>query len=329
MPLPRARFIFNPRSGHNARNPWLLEYARAFITRHRLDADLVATERPRHATELALRALDDGRRLVIAIGGDGTMNEVATALIGSDATLGLVPCGSGNGLGRHLGIPGPGKGAFRALLEGHTRLIDTGLAAGHPFFNAMGLGFDAEISARFNALGSRGLRAYARTTLKTLLGYRPQPYTVRADGDAPIATSAFLIAVANSDQYGNDCYIAPSARVDDGVLDLTLVRRLTLFNALPLAERLFTKRIDGSPSVLRLRAPRFVIERAVSGPIHTDGEVRDCGREVEVRVRPASLRIAVPSPRQPGRFWFSARRRQSAEAADAGPRNSVARGHEG
>ena len=297
--LPRARFIFNPRSGHNARNPWLMAYTRDFIAKHRLDADLVATERPGHATELAWRALETGCRLVVAIGGDGTMNEVAAALVGTDAALGLVPCGSGNGLGRHLGIPGPGKGAFRALLAGHTRLIDTGLAAGHPFFNAMGLGFDAEISARFNALGSRGLQAYASTALKTLLGYRPQHYTIRTDGGMPLSTRAFLVAIANSDQYGNDCYIAPSARVDDGLFDLTLVRRLNFFNALPLAERLFTKRIDGSPSVLRLRAPRFVIERVANGPIHTDGEVRDCGREVEVRVRPASLRVAVPPTTRP------------------------------
>jgi len=298
MSLPRARFIFNPRSGHNARNPWLLDYAREFIATHRLDADLVATERPRHATELALRALDEDRRLVVAIGGDGTMNEVASALVGCDATLGLIPCGSGNGLGRHLGIPGPGKGAFRALLDGHTRLIDTGQAAGHAFFNAMGLGFDAEISARFNALSSRGFPAYARTTLGTLMQYRPGRYTIRTDGAPPLETRAFLVAVANSDQYGNDCYIAPHARVDDGLLDLTLLRELTFLVALPLAERLFTKRIDGSPSVVRLRSPRFVIERSEPGPIHTDGEVRECGAWVEVVVRPSSLRIAVPAPRK-------------------------------
>lgn len=294
--MPRVRFIFNPRSGHNARNPWLLERARAFVDEHRLDADVVATERPRHATELALHALDAGCRVVVAIGGDGTMNEVACALVGTDAALGLVPCGSGNGLGRHLGIPGPGKGAFRALLDGHTRRIDTGLADGHPFFNAMGLGFDAEISARFNALSTRGLPAYARTTLKALLGYRRDHYVIRADGGSALRTPAFLVAVANSDQYGNDCYIAPRARIDDGLLDLTLVRRLTCFNVLPLAERLFTQRIDGSPSVVRLRAARYLIERPAPGLLHTDGEVRECGPVVEVAVRPASLRIVIPVP---------------------------------
>ncbi len=303
MPLPRARFIFNPRSGHNARNPWLLERARAFIAEHRLDAAVVPTERPLHATELALRALDEGCRLVVAIGGDGTMNEVASALVGTDATLGLIPCGSGNGLGRHLGIPGPGRGAFRALLDGHTRMIDTGLAAGHPFFNAMGLGFDAEISARFNNLATRGLPAYARTTLRTLLGYRPEEYTIHADGARRIRSHAFLVAVANSDQYGNDCYIAPHARVDDGQLDLTLLRRLTLLNALPLAERLFTKRLDGSPSVVRLRSARFVIERSSPGLLHTDGEVRRCGPRIEITVRPSSLRIAAPRAVEPRPLW--------------------------
>ncbi len=291
---PRARFIFNPRSGHNARNPWLLERARAFIAEHRLDATVVPTERPRHATELARRALDEGCGLVVAIGGDGTMNEVATALVGTSAALGLIPCGSGNGLGRHLGIPGPGKGAFRALLDGHVRVIDTGLADGHPFFNAMGLGFDAEISARFNALARRGLPAYARTALAALRSYRPDEYTIRADDGPALRTPAWIVAVANSDQYGNDCYIAPGARVDDGRLDLTAIRRLTALNALPLAARLFAGRVGGSPDVTRRQAARYVIERASPGLLHTDGEVRACAARVEVRVLPASLRIVAP-----------------------------------
>ncbi|MBC8009511.1 MAG: diacylglycerol kinase family lipid kinase, partial [Burkholderiales bacterium] len=261
-------------------------------------AVVVPTERPRHATELARRALDEGCELIVAIGGDGTMNEVASALIGTPAALGLIPCGSGNGLGRHLGIPGPGKGAFRALLEGHRRVIDTGIADGHPFFNAMGLGFDAEISARFNALASRGLPAYARTTLRALASYRPDEYTITADASPPVRTPAWIAAVANSDQYGNDCYIAPGARVDDGLLDLTVIRRLTFLNAIPLAVRLFAGSVGDSPAVTRLRAARFVLERSAPGLLHTDGEVRPCGARIEVRVIPASLRIAVPAPKK-------------------------------
>lgn len=291
----KLRFIFNPRSGHNARNPHLLQRARDFIATHRLDAAVVATDRPRHATELARRAVDEGCEVVVAIGGDGTMNEVGTALIGTPATLGLIPCGSGNGLGRHLGIPGPGRGAFRTLLQGRPRLIDTGTANGHPFFNVMGLGFDAEISDRLTRVTRRGFGAYVRTTLATWRGFTPVGVRVQTDA-APLEAGAFILAVANSDQYGNDCYIAPGARVDDGLLDLTILKPVGLLGALPMAARLFLGRLDGSPHVTRRRAARFIIERAGPGLIHTDGEIHPTGATVEVAVVPASLRVLVPAP---------------------------------
>ncbi len=290
----KARFIFNPRSGRNARNPYLLARARDFVAEHKLDATVVLTERPRHATELARDAVAAGCDLVVAIGGDGTMNEVATALVGTPTALGLIPCGSGNGLGRHLGIPDPGRGAFRTLLTGRARPIDTGYVNGIPFFNAMGLGFDAEISERFNHLTRRGLPAYVKTTLRLWRGYQPGHYTIR-NGTATLATPAFLVAVANSDQYGNDCFIAPGATVDDGLLDLTVLKQVGLWNAVPLAARLFLKSIDGSPRVARLRGAHFTIERAAPGLIHTDGETHHTAADLEIEVRPRSLRIMVPA----------------------------------
>jgi YegS/Rv2252/BmrU family lipid kinase len=293
----KARFIFNPRSGHNLRNPYLLSRTEAFIREHGLNANVVSTEFPRHATQLARAAVEENCELVVAIGGDGTMNEVAAALVGTSAALGLVPCGSGNGLGRHLGIPGPGKGAFRNLLDGDTRTIDTGLVNGIPFFNAMGMGFDAEISDRFNRLNRRGLGAYFRTTFQTLFSFRPQAYVIR-NGHGSVITRAFIVSIANSDQYGNDCFIAPGAKVDDGNLDVTVVKTVDVFNAVPLALRLFTKSIDGSPSVERLRGSHFTIERAAPGLLHTDGETHEQGRTVEISVRPRSLRVRVPRARE-------------------------------
>lgn len=287
-------FIFNPHSGHNRRNPYLLERTRAFIATEKLDARIVPTERPRHATDIARDAVATGCGLVVAIGGDGTLNEVATALIDAPAALGLIPCGSGNGLGRHLGVPNPGKGAYRTLLSGQVRAIDTGTANGIPFFNAMGLGFDAEISARFNHLTRRGLAAYVRTGIQAWASYQPAPYVIR-NGQAELATDAFIVAVANSDQYGNDCFIAPGAQVDDGLLNLTVLKRVNTLNALPLALRLFRGRIDGSKQVARLIGAHFTIQRPTAGPIHTDGEVHETGAEVEIRVRPRSLRVLVPS----------------------------------
>jgi YegS/Rv2252/BmrU family lipid kinase len=296
----KTRFIYNPRSGHIAKNPHLPERARRFIEENKLDGSLVQTERARHASELARRAVDDGCELIVAIGGDGTMNEVASALIDSPATFGLIPCGSGNGLGRHLGIPRPdaGDGAFQNLVNGHIRSIDTGTANGLPFFNTMGVGFDAEISHRFNRLVRRGLPAYIRTTFATLLGFRSQPYVIRC-GDMSLATSAFIISVANSDQYGNDCYIAPGARIDDGRLNITILKSIHPFNALPIAIRLFTKSIDGSASVQRLAGPRFSIERRSPGLLHTDGETHETAALIEIAVRPRSLRILVPHEEAP------------------------------
>ena len=296
--MVKTRFIFNPRSGHNTRDPSLLARTRAFIRDHAPQAELVLTERPRHATELACRAIDEGCKLVVAVGGDGTLNEVASALVGTEATLGLVPCGSGNGLGRHLGIFGPAEGAFRTLLDGRIRAIDTGTANGILFFNAMGIGFDAEISHRFSHLARRGLSAYVKTTCAAFFGYRPQTYRILGD-TASLTTEAFIVAVANSDQYGNNCFIAPGARVDDGRLNLTVIKRATFSNMLPLVERLFTKRIDGSPDVTRLQGTRFTIERVAAGLIHTDGEPHETGAVVDIVVRPLSLRIMVPAVPSP------------------------------
>jgi YegS/Rv2252/BmrU family lipid kinase len=290
----KTRFIFNPNSGHNSRNPALLERTRTFIRDRIPHAELALTSHPRHATELARQAVADGCELVVAVGGDGTLNEVAAALVGTGSALGLVPCGSGNGLGRHLGIPGPGKGAFRTLLNGHVRTIDTGTANGIPFFNVMGLGFDAEISNRFNRLTRRGLPSYIKTTCSAFFGYRTGTYRIH-NGAASLTTPAFMVTVANSDQYGNDCFIAPGARIDDGLLDLTVIKQATLLNSLPLAIRLFAKRIDGSKAAVRLQGARFTIERASPGLIHTDGETHETGAIVDIIVRPRSLRIMVPA----------------------------------
>lgn len=134
----KARFIFNPYSGHNRRNPHLRLRAAAFIQERGLDATVVDTLRPGHGTELAAAAVREGCGLVVAIGGDGTMNEVASALVDTPVLFGLIPCGSGNGLGRHVGIRRPDDGAFHTLLHGRPLPIDTGLVNGFPFFNAMG-----------------------------------------------------------------------------------------------------------------------------------------------------------------------------------------------
>lgn len=290
----KLRFIFNPRSGHNARNPHLLHRARAFIAEHRLDASLVPTERPKHATELARRAVDEGCTTVVAIGGDGTMNEVATALVDSPAALGLIACGSGNGLARHLGIFGSPRHMFATLLTGRPRVIDSGVIAGHPFFNAAGLGFEAVISDKFAQLRRRGFLRYLSVSTTTFWRYQPDACTIIC-ADRTLRTPVFTLAVANCDQYGNNAYIAPGAKVDDGLLDLTVVPPVGFFNALPLVAQLFTRRLDRNPRVPRFRSGAFTLERDQPGLIHTDGEPHQTGTRIEVAVRPQSLRVIVPA----------------------------------
>jgi YegS/Rv2252/BmrU family lipid kinase len=288
-------FILNPCSGRNARRPWLADYIRKFIDARALDAELVTTAGPRHATELARMAIAAGSERIIAVGGDGTMNEIAQALLHSPAALGLVPCGSGNGLALHLGIPTGLRDALALAADETARIaaIDTGTANGRPFFNAMGCGFDAEISRRFNRLARRGLAAYARTGLSAFRARRSE-WTVIHGGGRTEALQTLLVAVANSDQYGNGARIAPGARVDDGQLDLVAVRPVSFASAAPLIARLFLGKISGSPRVFRLRGAHFLIERASPGLIHTDGETHETGALVEVKIHPRSLRLLVP-----------------------------------
>lgn len=289
-------FIFNPHSGRNRRRPGLAPAIRAFIAAQSLDAELATTDGPGHATELARAAVRAGAELVVAVGGDGTMNEVAQGVVHTPAALALVPCGSGNGLALHLGLPLSPRAALALATGAGGRIaaVDTGEADGRPFFNAMGLGLDAEVSARFNRLTRRGLPAYARTAWRTWREVRPQRVTVSGGGRTE-TLDALLVAVANSDQYGNHARIAPGARVDDGRLDLVAVRGVGLAGALALLPRLFLGTLDRSPQVLRLTGPRFTIERAAPGPIHTDGETHPAGARVEIAVRPRSLRLLVPA----------------------------------
>ena len=268
--------------------------ARGFIQEQQLDATVVPTERPLHATELARQAVDEGCDTVVAIGGDGTINEVATGLIDTKTTLGLIPCGSGNGLARHLGIPKPNQLAFDTLLKGRLRVIDTGEANGRPFFNVMGLGFDADIADRFAKLTKRGFQAYVRTTLSAWSSYQAQNVIVH-NGDQTIESPALILSVANSDQFGNNCYIAPGAQVDDGLIDLTIIKPIGFFRAIPLAMRLFLGRIDGSTHAIRTQGTEFVIERPSAGIVHADGEPFNTSAKVTVTVRPKSLRVLVPA----------------------------------
>lgn len=285
----KTRFIVNPRSGRAAR---ALDQVKVYASTH--GATVTLTERARHARELACRALDEGCELIVAVGGDGTMNETATALVGTGAVLGLIPCGSGDGLGRHLRIHGSIERALEILRTGKPRPIDSGIADGHCFFSVAGIGFEAEIAHRFNRLQRRGFARYVSTVAKTFLRWRPQRFRV-AYPNGTDEVDAFTLVVANCGQYGNDARVAPAAQVDDGLLDLCAIPSVTCWNLAPMAWRLFAGSIDGAAGVLLRRAERFEVERDAPGLLQTDGEVHSAGASVVFEVRPASLRVMCPA----------------------------------
>jgi len=250
------------------------------------------TERPGHARELAAAALRRGARLCIAWGGDGTVNEVASALAHTDAVLGIVPGGSGNGLARELGVPADPAQAFDMILSGSARAIDAGEVDGHLFVNVAGFGLDARVALAFGADRRRGLRRYVQLTARELLAYDPVEYTVTVDGDTERARP-LIVALANSRQYGNGALIAPDARLDDGRLDVVVVGHRPPWRVLVEARRLFTGTLGEAPGV-SMRTGR-TIEISAAEPVvyHVDGEAHRGGALVRAQVRPAALHVVA------------------------------------
>jgi len=292
----KALVIVNPISGNRRSRRGRPERVAAFLRRARMDCPMEVTERPGHATELARKALESGAERVICVGGDGTLNEVAKVLVGAESALALVPMGSGNGLARHLGIPLDLEGALRVAMGGVVDVVDTAEANGTRFFNVMGLGLDAEIGRRFNAMKARGLLTYFYEGLKSFVLYRPGVYEIESGGEA-LRRRACIVAIANSAQYGGNAYIAPQASIKDGKLNLVVVEPPGPIGALAIAYRLFARSIDRSSKISALCAESFVLSLPQPGFFHADGEIFECGRELAVRALPASLRVVLPRGR--------------------------------
>ena len=242
--------------------------------------------------ELLTSVRGEGFDAVIAVGGDGTVHEIARRLVGTGVPLGIVPTGSGNGFARHLGLPREPRAAVLALSEAKPVAIDTAEVNGTGFIGVMGVGLEAEIAARFAEHGTRGFRTYLRTGLRAVIGHHAGEIEVVADGIASTHLVSTL-TVANTGQYGNNARIAPLASVRDGLLDVVLVGDVGLLAAVALGARLFTGSIHRSRAVTTIRAREVIIRRATAGPAHLDGEPCILPAEVRVRNLPASLHVLV------------------------------------
>jgi YegS/Rv2252/BmrU family lipid kinase len=253
------------------------------------------TEGPGHAQELARAAVAARATLVCAWGGDGTVNEVARAVAGTGTALGIVPAGSGNGLARELGLPWDPVAALGVALGRRERVIDVGDVEGRLFVNLAGIGLDAHVAERFNARhrGRRGHWPYLAIGTREIFRYRARTYTLRVGGET-WREEALAIVCANARQYGGGAVVAPTARPDDGHLDLVVVAPRPPLQALRDSLHLFRGTLDRAPGVRTARTP--AVEIAGPEPIlfHVDGEPVTGGPVVTVRVRPAVLRVRVP-----------------------------------
>lgn len=296
--IGRFAVIINPISGTGGRFDIArqrAELAASMLERRGVQAEVFLTERPGHARELTLAALAQGVSTVVAWGGDGTINEVGSALAFRDASLAIVPSGSGNGLARELAIPFEPERAFDVAFAGRERCIDAGEIDGHLFFNIAGLGLDARVAHRFAADGlvRRGFMRYLEITAQELFTYRADEHTIVTDGHA-VSVRALLVAIANSRQYGNGAIIAPDARLDDGRLDVIVVSERSAIRALLQMPRVFMGQIGQVSGVTMQPATEVEVTSAQPVIYHVDGEPFVGGASISARARPRALRVTVP-----------------------------------
>lgn len=257
--------------------------------RHGFATDVCYTERPGHATELAAEAVRAGLGRVIAIGGDGTINETAKALLHTRTALGIVPLGSGNGLARHLGLPLPPHRAIERALAGRPVVIDSGQVNEHPFFCTTGIGFDAHVAHLFARQSVRGLVTYARLAFQAFLSYKPQEY--RLDGEAQ---TLFALTVANAGQFGNNAWIAPKANIADGLLDVCRMQPFPKRDTGIITWQLFNRKLDQSAYLQTTQTRSATIQGEGPLAIHVDGEPVELPTDtMTVTVVPNSLLVIL------------------------------------
>ena len=293
--MKNIAFIINPISGaketQNAKRK-LPKLIMQTLDMEQWLPNIVFTEYAGHATELAHQYARMGFDAVVAVGGDGTVNEVARGLKDTKTALGIMPMGSGNGFARHLNIPIRPQKALEMINHSEPINVDYGLANGRLFVSTCGTGFDAVVADNFAGSNKRGFMTYLQNTLKVAFSYQPQTYHIVGD-DLDVTHKAFLITFANANQWGYEAMIAPKASVQDGKMDIMLMSSHAILGSASLALRLFTGSIDNSYFMDTIRAKEITLEREEVAPFHIDGDPVEMDKDIHIKIVADGLKVLV------------------------------------
>lgn len=292
MKQEKIKFIINPVSGVG-RQKIVEKLVEETIDKVKYLYDISYTAAPHHATFLAQEASKDGYDIVVAVGGDGSINEVAQGIVGTETKLAIIPTGSGNGLARHLQIPFDIRKAIQVINIGNDKLIDTGVINESLFLNVAGVGFDAKIAIEFAKCKKRGFWSYLKVGVIHYFGYKEKNYTIYANGNV-YKRKALFISIANSDQFGFNTSIAPGATIDDGELELCIMRKPNLLTLPFVFSKIYTKRIHTSKYYEVIKVKEAQIVRKKKNTIHVDGDPMKTSNILDIKINPKTIKVIIP-----------------------------------
>jgi diacylglycerol kinase (ATP) len=288
----KIRFIINPISG-GGKNTAIEDIIKEQLDADKYDYDIVNTEATHHATKLSKEAADKNYDVVVVVGGDGSVNEVAKGLIGTKTSLGIIPAGSGNGLAHHLKIPFNPANAIKVINAANIISIDTVNINNETFISIAGVGFDALVAKKFAIAEHRKFWSYLKIVSHEFINYKIRNYGINIDGKR-FERKALLLAFANSSQFGYNISISPDADLQDGLVDICIVKKVNAFQALFVPIMIFLHRIDKTKYVEIIKAKNVIIERKKNKVVNIDGEPIKIGRVLNISVNPKSLYVIVP-----------------------------------
>ncbi|HNW69570.1 MAG TPA: diacylglycerol kinase family lipid kinase [Bacteroidales bacterium] len=283
----KLRFIINPKSGIG-RQKKVEGLIRDYLDTSKFDYEVCYTNAREHAVLLSKEAAVQKYDAVVIVGGDGSINEAARGLIGTQTALGIIPAGSGNGLAHFLNISLNTRKALKIINRFSIKLIDTGLINGHVFVSIAGIGFDAYVAKKFSGSRTRGFWSYAKIIFLEYITYQPKRFKIYVNGKV-LKKSAFMLSFGNSDQFGFNARIAPTAKIDDGLIDFCIVRKPRIYYVIFLIPHFFLGLLHKTPIVKIIKTTHVKIIQSKNNVAHIDGDEIDLGKSIEVKIVPDSL----------------------------------------